>query len=343
MVEIVNDILLFPDDKHYVTSIQFSKSEKQRPLIRISHSALLSDVEELSTLTKQFLTPVSELLPFLFHFHSKESIIFDKLMGECESQELLTQTLSSVKGTFEAMLTGTVKLQVLVKCLSLGEVGLQIRKETTIIESYPGFQKFAPFDSLKHFEDLLLLREVISLCQNVCEVVQKFQLRSDVPSCIEKAKQFTEEELLKLSITEVTELVKEIKRSLEAHSSDELIAKLKVFEGLATCRELYVFLIEQRFVGNEGSTLFYHRKILVATELQNSDYDSAILNHLEVTAGFILSFYETGATLRELLKQLSMINLTNFLGQLKSVSDNIEEIRHCFSSTEVISLIYCMC
>ena len=110
---------------------------------------------------------------------------------------------------------------------------------------------------------------------------------------------------------------------------------LELFIAVKDSAAFFQFVYEKQFYGENGKDVFLQKYQLITAQLQHEEYDETVLNHLLAAYTIIEPFMDTHQSFHQLMSQVTNLDVTNGLKQLKTVNTNITLIRLWFSRTEV--------
>ena len=112
-------------------------------------------------------------------------------------------------------------------------------------------------------------------------------------------------------------------------------SSLELFTVVGDSTELYQFVRDKQFVGEKGQAVFQQQYQLITAQLQHEEYDETVLNHLYAAFKIIEPFMDQDQSFHQLISQVTRLDVTNGLKQLKTVNTNIILIQLWFSRIEV--------
>jgi len=110
---------------------------------------------------------------------------------------------------------------------------------------------------------------------------------------------------------------------------------LELFTAVGDSTEFYQFVRDKQFVGEKGQAVFQQQYQLITAQLQHEEYNETVLNHLYAAFKIIEPFMDQDQSFHKLISQVTRLDVTNGLKQLKTVNTNIILIQLWFSRIEV--------
>ena len=112
-------------------------------------------------------------------------------------------------------------------------------------------------------------------------------------------------------------------------------SSLELFTVVGDSTAFYQFVREKQFVGEKGQAVFQQQYQLITAQLQHEEYNETVLNHLYAAFKIIEPFMDQDQSFHQLISQMTRLDATNGLKQLKTVNTNIILIQLWFSRIEV--------
>ena len=184
---------------------------------------------------------------------------------------------------------------------------------------------------------ILELFQYIHHIQTIHSVCEQFRLqgclrdRNLVELCNLEKNVSSEESRAKLTLLEASKNMERVKHLLCQAS----LSSLELFTTVRDSSAFYQFVHEKQFVGDKGQAVFQQQYQLITAQLQQEEYNEAILNHLYAAFKIIEPFMDQDQSFHQLISQVARIDVTNGLRQLKTVNANITLIQLWFSRIEV--------
>ena len=329
----------------------FQKLPYHSRFLEVKSSVTLSKLNDLVSDIKKFLGSLLEMIPMLDHFHLNESCIFKAFVkselpnDESITSEQLAEILKRVKDKMRKVLTGVVAFSDL-EPLAGAVMNLNlIKREVGIMIEFPDFQKYRSTDTVVHFENAIILHQILEHIYSLFTFCEEFELQECLKSDeVVRLREIVDgyqrgESWKQQKLKNITTIVTEIQNILSIKSTKENRSEhflfLSLFEPLNTnTKELRRFLNENNFRG-KGQTRFEQLLALVTQRLQHEEYNAEILTKLYAVYYLLVPLNKPDILFHELIETVSQLETTTCLSQLRTVDSNIDLITMWFSRAEV--------
>ena len=185
--------------------------------------------------------------------------------------------------------------------------------------------------------NMLELFQYIHHIKTIHSVCKQYQLqgclrdRNLVELCELVKSLSSEESRAKLTLLEASTNMERVKHLLCKAS----LSSLELFTTVRDSSAFYQFVHEKQFVGDKGQAVFQQQYQLITAQLQHEEYNETVLNHLYAAFKIIEPFMDRNQSFHNLMSQVTGLDVTIGLKQLKTVNSNITLIQLWFSRIEV--------
>ena len=317
---------------------------EDRPHILFKNVAL-QDLRKLLQNLQECLSVLSQLMPFLIHFHMNKSHLFLSYMKsrtireDCLSIDEFKTILYDAYMLFQTILEGSAQFRDME--WSESQAISDIEKEFDTAIQFFSSRMQVEIDIVKHYKNLMTLLSLYPCIMNSHKVCKIFQLQN----CLQD-KSF--QQLLSLSLNlsndqYVSDLQIQNATTLMDNFfkwvglEDTNVNKWKypyIIQILAESDNFYCFLLDNNFFGDGGQAHFHQQFRLVTQQLQGEEYQQEVLSHLPVAYNFILNFVEHTGNFCDFFNKVNSCNDEHLL-ELKNVNHNIDSLQLWFSRIEV--------
>ena len=253
--------------------------------------------------------------------------------------DVLQRAVNCTHDLIMKLMQGTAAYSDIIAKGKLNLETLDIKQELSTLHEYAMHVK-PPVSSCKGLagvRSMLELFQYIHHIKTIHSVCEQYQLQG----CLEDVK-------LDELCTLVENLSSEESRArltpLEASTKMERVrdilcqaspSSLELFTVVGDSTEFYQFVRDKQFVGKKGQAVFQQQYQLITAQLQHEEYNETVLNHLYAAFKIIEPFMDQDQSFHRLISQVTRLDVTNGLKQLKTVNTNIILIQLWFSRIEV--------
>ena len=255
---------------------------------------------------------------------------------------VLVKAMNHSQDLIMRLVQGTAKHSEIIAEGEINLENLNIEQEFNALHKFLAYLK-TPMTSheglagvqcmLELFQYIHLIRAIRSVCkqyhlQGCLKDVRYLELRRL------KKELSLKENCAKLTPLDASKKMKNVKKTL-CLDNMPFPHCLELFIAVKDSAAFFQFVYEKQFYGENGKDVFLQKYQLITAQLQHEEYDETVLNHLLAAYTIIEPFMDTHQSFHQLMSQVTNLDVTNGLKQLKTVNTNITLIRLWFSRTEV--------
>lgn len=314
----------------------------------------LSKLHEIVYEVNQFLKPMKPVLKFLIFFHLNRSSLFDKFL----TKEMHTIGVNNVINPEEQIPRLVIALEktrthlkkVMEGTIVYGDIYEYTETDLAQIDVEEEFHLFYKCHELKHcskkgleqMKSMLKLLKSVNYIDKLMKVCEQYELCGclndpEVHKLTQIVKSLeSEDKRKKLTPTDAHKTWKLVCDILDLNSETS-VDVLNVFETVSDSVEFFHFLVEMKFRGKEGESLFRQQYELVTQKLDQDAFTDSVLNHLYGAFFFIVPFMDQTQNLQDLMKKLDLKEkkYSRVQEQLDTVKCHLHLIRLWFSRVHV--------
>ena len=255
---------------------------------------------------------------------------------------MLVRALNCTHDLIMKLMHGTAAFSEITAEGELNLDELDIEQEFSTLNSFSSYLKLplASCEGLAGVRIMLELFQYIHHVRTIHRVCEQYQLQGCLKDThLVKLLHMVEDlgpknSCAKLTPLEASEKVERIKKTLCLSSGVSPFC-LELFTAVGDSTVFYQFIRDKQFVGENGHALFQQQYQLITAQLQHEEYNETVLNHLYAAFMFIKPFMDTHQSFRQLMSQVTSLDVTNGLKQLETVNTNITLIQLWFSRAGV--------
>ena len=319
--------------------------------LKLTSALTLCNLSALVEELKAFLQPIVEVLDMLVFFKLYPSQMFDKylqvyLMKESASEGLplhvLVKAINHTQDLIMRLVQGTAKHSEIIAEGEINLENLNIEQEFNALHKFLAYLNtpMTSHEGLAGVQCMLELFQYIHLIEAIHSVCKQYQLQGCLKDvqflelCRLEKELSLKENCAKLTPLDASKKMKNVKKTL-CFDSMPFPHCLELFTAVQDSAAFFQFVYDKQFYGKKGKDVFLQKYQLITAQLQHEEYDETVLNHLFAAYTIIEPFMDAKQSFHQLMSQVTNLDVTNGLKQLKTVNTNITLIRLWFSRTEV--------
>ena len=255
---------------------------------------------------------------------------------------VLVKAMNHTQDLIMRLVQGTAKHSEIIAEGEINLENLNIEQEFNALHKFLAYLNtpMTSHEGLAGVQCMLELFQYIHLIQAIHSVCKQYQLQGCLKDvqflelCRLEKELSLKENCAKLTPLDASEKMKNVKKTL---CLDSMLFPhcLELFFAVQDSAAFFQFVCDKRFCGKKGKDVFLQKYQLITAQLQHEEYDETVLNHLFAAYTIIEPFMDTNQSFHQLWSQVTNLDVTNGLKQLKTVNTNITLIQLWFSRTEV--------
>ena len=255
------------------------------------------------------------------------------------SLDVLRRAMDCTRDLIIKLMQGTAAYSDIIAKGKLNLEKLDIKQELSTLRRSAMHLKLpvGSYEGLGSVRSMLELFQYIHHFQTIHSVCEQFRLqgclrdRQLIELCELVEKLSSEESRAKLTPLEASRKMERV-RDILCQASP---SSLELFTVVGDSTEFYQFVRDKQFVREKGQAVFQQQYQLITAQLQHEEYNETVLNHLYAAFKIIEPFMDQDQSFHQLISQVTRLDVTNGLKQLKTVNTNIILIQLWFSRIEV--------